>query len=279
MKLKKSLQIIEKYKNENPHYIDLLDILGDILVLREEFVRKEMQEDVFHVDTKYIANKIEGGMPLVDFEQEMNLEFPEKYFHALLKAMEDKLPEYVDAVRLQMQSDKLSYKDLLLKYLSLDNAKELPLDDIDSDEEMSFDLISMLLRESLRPGFEKLIAKHKKFLEKHEWKEGFCPICGNQPKIGEIKGEEGHRHLYCYQCGYEWLFPRIMCPFCGNSDHQSLLYFTVEGNEHYRVDTCNVCKQYIKIVDIRELKQDTNLEVEDIATLHLDILANEEGYE
>ena len=33
------------------------------------------------------------------------------------------------------------------------------------------------------------------------------------------------------------------------------------------------------MVDFRELNREANLDVEDIATLHLDILANEEGYE
>jgi FdhE protein len=32
------------------------------------------------------------------------------------------------------------------------------------------------------------------------------------------------------------------------------------------------------MVDFRESKEEANLDVEDIATLHLDMLANEEGY-
>jgi FdhE protein len=72
---------------------------------------------------------------------------------------------------------------------------------------------------------------------------------------------------------------RIRCPFCGNEDQQELAYFTVEDDERYRVDVCNACKRYIKMVDFRESKEIPNLDVEDIATLHLDMLANDEGYE
>ena len=39
--LPKSLKTIEDYKSANPHYTDLLDILGEILILREEY-RKSM---------------------------------------------------------------------------------------------------------------------------------------------------------------------------------------------------------------------------------------------
>jgi FdhE protein len=71
---------------------------------------------------------------------------------------------------------------------------------------------------------------------------------------------------------------RIKCPFCGNEEQQTLAYFTVEDDEMHRVDVCNACKRYIKTVDFRTAKDEANLEVEAIATLHLDMLASEEGY-
>jgi FdhE protein len=146
-------------------------------------------------------------------------------------------------------------------------------------EEESFDLIDMFLEESLRPALEMVAEKYRSMIARYTWDEGYCPICGKEPKIGEIKEEEGHRYLFCNQCGIEWPYQRIKCPFCGNEEQQTLAYFTVEDDEHYRVDVCNECKRYIKIVDFREMKEEANLDVEDIATLHLDILANEEGYD
>jgi FdhE protein len=35
--LRKSLKTIEDYKAANPHYTELLDIMADILILREEY--------------------------------------------------------------------------------------------------------------------------------------------------------------------------------------------------------------------------------------------------
>ena len=51
-----------------------------------------------------------------------------------------------------------------------------------------------------------------------------------------------------------------------------------EGEEKYRVDVCNVCKRYVKMVESTDSEGTLNLDVEDIATLHLDMLATEEGY-
>ena len=148
----------------------------------------------------------------------------------------------------------------------------------EGDEE-SFDLVELFLEESLRPELEKVADKYRDQIEASSWEEGYCPVCGKEPKIGQIKDDENRRYLFCNQCGFEWSFMRIRCPFCGNEDQQELAYFTVEDDERYRVDVCNACKRYIKMVDFRESKEIPNLDVEDIATLHLDMLANDEGYE
>ena len=116
-------------------------------------------------------------------------------------------------------------------------------------------------------------------VEKAGWSEGYCPICGKEPKIGEIRAEEdGRRYLFCNQCGFKWHFRRIKCPFCGNDEQHSLAYFAVEGEERHRVDVCNKCRRYIKIVELPKSSEEPNLDVEDIATLHLDMIAYDEGY-
>ncbi len=46
----------------------------------------------------------------------------------------------------------------------------------------------------------------------------------------------------------------------------------------YRIDLCDNCRQYIKTIDTRKLTHDPNLYLEDMTTLHLDILATTQGY-
>ena len=136
----------------------------------------------------------------------------------------------------------------------------------------------MLAEESLRPQLERVAGKYGEIINKSGWSQGYCPICGKEPKIGEIKeDEEERRYLFCHQCGFEWSFTSVKCPFCG--DEEDLAYFTIEDDERYRLDVCNSCKRYIKMVDFRDAMGQVNLDVEDIATLHLDILAYEEGYD
>ncbi|MCX5857389.1 MAG: formate dehydrogenase accessory protein FdhE [Deltaproteobacteria bacterium] len=271
--LKESLKTIEAYKTTSPHYVELLDILGDILILREEY-RQNMTDVFSAVDESLIDKKMAGGLPLIDFSSgHLDLSKPKEYFLALLNVAEKRVPGETAALAEKIKDGSFDFEKLVLNsfYMQED---EPPID----MEEDFFDLIELFLEESLRPSLEVVAQKYTDRIARSGWSEGYCPICGKEPKIGQIRGEDG-RFLFCNQCGFEWHYLRIKCPFCGNEEQQSLAYFTVEGDEQYRVDVCNECKRYIKIVDFRESKREPNLDVEDIATLHLDILANEEGYE
>lgn len=272
--LKDALKTIEKYKATTPHYVELLDILGEILIIREEY-RRKMKEIIFPVDEDLIKRKIAGGLPLIDFSAGIfDLSEPKQYFLALLEIAEKRAPGETKEIVQKIKDGSFNFEKLIC-----DSFSSLEDDTSDEVDEDVIDLVDLFLEESLRPALEKVVEKYGSMVAEIGWAEGYCPICGKEPKIGEIREEEGRRFLFCTQCGFEWRYRRIKCPFCGNEEQQTLAYFTIEGEEKYRVDVCHECKRYIKIVDFRESKEEANLDVEDIATLHLDMLANEEGYE
>lgn len=273
--LKDTLKTIESYRTQNPHYEELLAILEEILILREEY-RRKMPESIFPVDERLISSKMEGGLPLIDLSQgDYDLTQPQAYFLDLLQIAEKRAPGETKELARKIREGEEDFKEMLLSAFYGEQEEE----EERGEEDETFDLIDLFLEECLRPAFEKVVAGYGDIVLKSKWSEGYCPICGKEPKIGEIKEEEGARFLFCNQCGIEWPFLRIKCPFCGNEEQQTLAYFTVEDDERYRVDVCNECKRYIKIVDFRETKEEPNLDIEDITTLHLDILATEEGYD
>jgi FdhE protein len=278
--LRKSLKTIEDYKSTNPHYTDLLDILGEILILREEY-RNNMKSSIFTVDENLISQKMEGGLPLIDFAgNKYDLLRPKEYFYSLISIAEKRMPEESKNI-LEIINDKQFDWEKMVRS-SFDPTEEEPIVENlkpDSEEEDQLDLIDLFIEESLRPELECVAEKYGQVVDKSHWTEGYCPICGKEPKIGEIRnGEEGERYLFCHQCGFKWYFRRIKCPFCGNEEQHSLAYFAVEGEERYRVDVCNKCRRYIKMVDLPNASEEVDLDVEDIATLHLDMIAYDEGY-
>jgi FdhE protein len=70
----------------------------------------------------------------------------------------------------------------------------------------------------------------------------------------------------------------LKCPFCGNEEVDKLAYF-VAGDGPTRVDSCKACSRYIKTRDSRKGNADVPLDVEDLLTMHLDLLATREGLE
>ncbi len=111
-----------------------------------------------------------------------------------------------------------------------------------------------------------------------DWQEGYCPTCGAVPSMGEFGGEEGQKRLHCSICATSWEMTRIKCSYCGNQESDSLEYFTAEGDSGYRVDICRKCSCYLKVVDSRELGEGLPMDVEDLNTMHLDLLAQKEGF-
>lgn len=278
--LRKSLKTIEDYKSANPYYTELLDIMADILILREEY-RKNMKEPIFHVDENLIAKKMEGGLPLIDLTgREYDFTRPQEYFNSLISIAQKRMPEASqDIINIikspQFDWGKIIHDSFDRKTVKIDTRESTN----SSEDEDNFDLIDLFIEESLRPELEYVAQQYGAVVEKSDWSEGYCPICGKEPKIGEIRqDEDGKRYLFCHQCGFKWHFHRIKCPFCGNDEQHSLAYFEVEGEERYRVDVCNKCRRYIKTVELPRSSEEPNLDVEDIATLHLDMIAYDEGY-
>jgi len=278
--LRKSLKTIEDYKAANPHYTELLDIMADILILREEY-HIHMKDSIFHVDENLITQKMEGGLPLIDFTgKKYDLARPKEYFNSLISIAERRMPEVAQNIIDIIKSPQFDWEKIIRA--SFDHKIEVA--DAQGlsaghEAEENIDLIDLFTEESLRPELESVAKKYGEIVEKSGWSEGYCPICGKEPKIGEIRDEEeGKRYLFCHQCGFKWYFHRIKCPFCGNEEQHSLAYFEVEGEERYRVDVCNKCRRYIKTVELPKSSEEPNLDVEDIATLHLDMIACDEGY-
>lgn len=111
-----------------------------------------------------------------------------------------------------------------------------------------------------------------------EWPHGYCPLCGSVPVMGELQGDEGRLVLHCGTCGENWPGARRSCTSCGNRDEKTLEYFTAGEDKAYRVNVCRKCDSYLKVVDSREAGLNLPMDIEDVSTLHLDLLAQREGF-
>uniref|UniRef100_A0A831UH85 Formate dehydrogenase accessory protein FdhE n=1 Tax=Geobacter metallireducens TaxID=28232 RepID=A0A831UH85_GEOME len=109
------------------------------------------------------------------------------------------------------------------------------------------------------------------------WNRHCCPVCGSPAAMAELVGEERERRLSCSTCFTRWSFSLPDCPFCGNDDPEKLTWFTT-GDGPHRVDLCLACSQYLKTRLSPAGSAGVPPELDDLATVLLDLLAAQEGY-
>jgi len=172
------------------------------------------------------------------------------------------------------QGDPDWVKKVIGTVLSGDKAKTA---DLAQDAALSPTVAKFISHTSLQPSLRSLRQLAAEEIQSGIWKYGYCPLCGSSPDIAYFS-DEGKRFLHCELCGHVWDYQRLTCPFCGEQQADQLGYFISEEEEGYRVDFCRKCSHYIKTVDMRLIKDPAPLEVENLITLHLDMLAHNQGF-
>ncbi|MGF6595419.1 FdhE protein [Paraburkholderia sp. GAS448] len=109
---------------------------------------------------------------------------------------------------------------------------------------------------------------------------GLCPVCGSLPvaSIVRIGGQyEGYRYLQCGLCANEWHMVRTKCSNCDST--KGIAYHGIAGgNEALKAESCDECHTYRKI-GYQEKDYDIEPLADDLASLTLDLLMNEAGYQ
>jgi FdhE protein len=109
-----------------------------------------------------------------------------------------------------------------------------------------------------------------------------CPSCGGLPQVSyfAVSGEalvSGPRYLVCSRCATNWIFSRMTCAGCGETDGTKLPIFQDQTHlPHIRVDGCRSCNHYLLTVDLRRDARAVPM-VDELAALPLDLYAVDHG--
>ena len=109
---------------------------------------------------------------------------------------------------------------------------------------------------------------------------GVCPCCGSLPVASVVRlgaAIDNLRYLHCSLCNSEWNVPRAVCTACA-TDKGVALHEIAGSNGAVRAETCDSCRSYLKIV-YQEKDAQVDPVADDLATLALDMLVDEAGYE
>lgn len=152
----------------------------------------------------------------------------------------------------------------------------LPLDELPVISSLSCaeEELAKILFLLSRPYFLSLRESYP--LDGSQWENGRCPLCSARPALATIV-EGPKRHLHCSFCGTAGNYRFIGCPNCDTSDASQLTTIESENEPGFRVVTCDACKTYVKVMESTML-QNMTLDLADLASLPLDIVAQEKGY-
>ena len=148
---------------------------------------------------------------------------------------------------------------------------------IPSDEGISQPLLKVLLHAAIKPFLTSYAEVLIDSVQQERWRRGYCPVCGGNPDFSFLEKENGARWLVCSRCDTEWLFERLNCPYCNNTDQKTLAYYTSDEGL-YRLYVCDNCKHYLKTIDMRVARPNTLVPLERLITLELDVQARDYGY-
>ncbi len=264
---------IAELKTVKPELKEILEFY-ECTFNAQKKVQSSFQPDLSVSNNDLFRSRNSKGIPLLSPEDiKIDPHLLDKILRDIHQILRNKREEAIPAT---FNSSSLAEQHrLLIKGLMEDGSV---LESLAGDLEIDYTIFYFLVNQALSPFIASYAEKLAEIADSNNWLRGYCPICGRESLIARLEEETGRRWLFCPLCHTEWLFKRLVCPFCENDDQESLRYFFAEGDEAHRIDVCDKCKRYIKTIDSRRMDNIMNLFVETLSTLALDIVADKEGF-
>jgi FdhE protein len=269
------IEKIDRLIEQKPLYKEALRVYRELLGFVDE-ARPKITYEPGDASVRTIQAK--EGFPLFSRGS-----LPIDYGHAVmlfqrlletLSTEKRKDREAVEKALKRAQADPDWARHVIGAFLSGDEAE---IAELAQEVALSPMVATFVARLAVEPSLRSIRQSAAEAIREYTWNSGCCPLCGSSPDLAYFN-DEGKRFLHCALCGHTWSYQRIRCPFCGEQRAEQLGYFTREGEEGYRVDFCKNCKRYLKTLDMRLIGSPAPLEVENLITLHLDMLAHNQGF-
>ena len=273
--MKKLEKRIESLKEKRPHYAEILDFYY-MVRQRQERVKLSLKTEQLPLKHEWRGLLRKEGFPLLQRQDfPLDLEISAQLFKSLCQVAKKANP-FISEQTKRIEGI-LEERKVDLGLFLRDGVDEKKIEKVAEDFQVDEKVLAFLIQNSTKPSIEANRRTVQDQVEDETWLRGYCPVCGSLPFLSLIKEETGKRFLVCSFCSHEWRAERISCPFCENKEPGSLQFFQAEGEELYRIDLCEKCHQYIKTIDARVIEVFDPF-LEDLATLHLDLVASKKGY-
>lgn len=272
-------QAVAALKKLRPTYADLLNFYEKIFVAQEDS-KSQINIDPLKISKETLALKRKEKFSLIAISEFI---VDQNAATALLKQIcqitETADSEMADAARVIQNAMTAGELDPRAVFAALLNTEDTYFKKVETDMGIEKKTLAFVAYSSIKPSVVHCAEQLASYLDSdHPWDKGFCPICGSAPGFSLFE-DEGNRVLFCGFCWHPWAAQRIYCPFCENKDSKTIHYYFSEKEKKYRIDVCDSCKTYLKAIDQRNTDRLIYPPLEFVATLHLDIKAQEMGFQ
>ena len=280
-KINKSLVVREarEYVKANPKLKGVVGLYREVFSVQRRFSQR-IPDRLPHLTESQALRLIEEGGTLIDAGKlDVDVALVGEIMGQLAEVLAKKSVNPIEGFEgfIANDLDEEGLRDLVGAFLERDDKKFLSRAEGYSQDPA---LLYMLLHMSLAPFFWRAAGAVARKADLDQVPSGRCPVCGDLPIMGFLRSEDGLRVLECSLCGSRWGIPRIMCPFCMNVDQGKLKYIFAEDDDRRRAYLCEKCGRYVKVSSAPGKKdEEFVVPLEDLATAHLDLAAQEKGYE
>lgn len=268
---RQAMEALGKAGTQNPELADFYDFHQTVFRLQHE-AKAQIAATLEMLDQEVLRARVRQGLPQLSFAQ---LPLEAESFSRLATEIAQALVQYNPELATGTDSlEKVDWPSLAVRRFEqgmVNEGREK------APEEAEISLGETAVDLALQPYLEWAADQVMPHVDQDRWKRGYCPVCGGAPDFAVLVEETGARHLLCSRCRSQWLYKRLECPFCNNTDHTKLFYYPSE-DKIYRLYVCQVCKHYLKAIDLRKATRRVVLAAEPLLTIAMDLAAQEHGY-
>lgn len=251
----------------SPEYMKLQE---EITALYEQWMRTLSQQTIVKKE------KIEGKQyPLLP---QVDIQFDDKDYHSFLENLflvvkENKPELYEDLTKIEALLDdetltKWFHEALIVNtYYFADWAEKNNVPEW---------LPVFAAEHAVRPYLQKAALELQEELPK-QGHTGGCPCCGEPARMA-LLNKNGKKEMICPRCHYGWEQKKIACAHCGSDAQGEVVVLKIDEDESAEIYACKSCKGYTKVIDTRKMLEVAAPEILDLQTIHLDYIAQENGY-
>lgn len=264
------------FREKRPGYSRILDFYEAVWELQDESFGRIGIEPVY-LSNGEKESRLHQGLPLLRMK-DFRLDVPasKELFRAIAQ-LGPKAPADLKG-KLQRISESIADETIDWNAFFHSYPEEKLLKATADRFDLDLPALSFLVRASLEPSLRANAIPFKGAFGLDVWSKGSCPVCGSHPRILALRDQTGKRYAFCSFCGFEWRIPRLLCPFCDDAGRDSLRYLSSDEEPGYRINVCDYCRNYVKVLDLRENAYEPFPPLEDLMTIHLDILAEGKGF-